>query len=341
MTHSLQIAVLGAGNWGTTLAHVIASNGHAVRLWTRDRDKYDDINTRHSNPRAQVGLVLAPGVRAVLELEEALRAVDLIFATVPSQAFRSLCQSLSLYARPEHLLVHGIKGLEADSHLRMSQVLFETTCIRQFGVLAGPNIAKEVAQAKPAGTVIATQFPHLAKLARQALTCAQLRVFDSSDVCGVELCGALKNVIAIGAGMAEELGLGDNAKAFLITRGLAELMRLAFALGAEPATMAGLAGVGDVMVTCASPWSRNHRVGVALARGASLEQAVADIGMVAEGVYASWSVGALARAHGLQMPVFEHIHRVLHEGLPVRDALAALMDMPTGHDVPRATRRVA
>jgi glycerol-3-phosphate dehydrogenase (NAD(P)+) len=338
MSRALQVAVLGAGNWGTTLAQLIARNGHAVRLWTRDLTKLEEINTAHTNERALKGLVLSPAVRAVAGLGEALWQADLILMVLPSQVFRSVCAELGEVVQPEHQLVHCTKGLEAGSHLRMSQVLVEETCVRQLGVLSGPNIAAELAQGKPAGTVIATRFPRVSALTQQALSCAQLRVFESADVCGVELCGALKNVVAIAAGMADQLQVGDNAKALLITRGLSELMRLALALGAEPATTAGLAGIGDLMVTCASPLSRNHRVGVALAQGMPLEDALRALGMVAEGVHASRSVRELAKAHGLEMPLFEHIHRVLHEGMPVGDALAFLMGLPTGRDVPRWSR---
>jgi glycerol-3-phosphate dehydrogenase (NAD(P)+) len=220
----------------------------------------------------------------------------------------------------------------------MTQVLVQETCVRQVGVLSGPNIAAEVALGKPAGTVIATRFPRVASLVQRAVASAQMRVFESADVCGVELLGALKNVIAIGAGMSEQLGLGDNAKALLVTRGLSEMMRLVLVLGAEPATTAGLAGIGDLMVTCASPLSRNHRLGAALARGVCLDSALQEIGMVAEGVYAARAAYELARRHNIELPVFEHIFRVLHQGMAVRHALNALMQLPTGHDLPHFAR---
>jgi glycerol-3-phosphate dehydrogenase (NAD(P)+) len=338
MEHPLRVAVLGAGNWGVTLAHVVARNGHQVQLWTRDRDQADEINLHHRSAREQPSLVLSPNLCAVLSLGDAVARAELVFMVVPSQAFREVCRAFSVLARPDHVVVHGSKGLEAGTLLRMTQVLAEETCVRQLGVLSGPNIANEVAQGKPAGSVIATRFPRVATLASQALACSQLRVFVSSDVCGVELLGALKNVIAIGAGMAEHLRLGDNAKALLITRGLSEMMRLVLALGAEPATTAGLAGIGDLMVTCASPLSRNHRLGVALARGVRLEDALRELGMVAEGVHAARAVRELSRRHGIEMPVFEHLDRVLHEGLAVDRALAALLELPTGHDLPHFAR---
>jgi glycerol-3-phosphate dehydrogenase (NAD(P)+) len=338
---ALRVTVLGAGNWGTTVAQVLARNGHATTLWSRDAAQCEQINREHENPRSLPGVRLHPGVVAVSDLERAVAAPDLIFILLPSQALREVCAHFGEVARPEHRVVHGIKGLEAGSHLRMSQVLLEETCVRQIGVLGGPNIAAEIARGKLAGTVIATRFPAIAALVRTALACPALRVFGSTDVRGVELCGALKNVVAIAAGMLDQLELGENAKAFMLTRGVAELMRLASAMGAEASTATGLAGIGDLMVTCASPRSRNHRLGVELARGVPLGAALERIGMVAEGVYASRSARALGERHGIALPLFEHIDRVLHEDLPVAQALHTLMELPTGHDVPHVLRRAS
>lgn len=337
MSGTLRVAVLGAGNWGTTLAHLIATNGHATQLWTRDDAQCRDINLRHTS-RSVRGLCLADTLRADTALEGVIRGADLIVMAVPSQAFRSVCRQLAPILAPESLVVHGTKGLESESHRRMSEILCEETSVRQFGVLAGPNIAAEIATGKPAGTVIATRYPRLLALARRVLASPQLRVFESADVTGVELCGALKNVVAIAAGMADQMAMGDNAKAFLITRGLSEIMRLSSALGAHPATPVGLAGIGDLMVTCASPHSRNHRVGTLLAQGMQLDAATDSIGMVAEGVYAARSARALARQHDVEMALFDHIDRVMHEGVAPAEALAWLMNLPTGHDIPAVLR---
>lgn len=338
-TRATPVAVLGAGNWGTTLAHLIAKNGYPVRLFTRNPTQRDEINDLHTNERSVAGLAIAEGVRATSDVEAALSGVELVIFVVSSQGFRDMCRTAGRALRPDHLVVHATKGLEIGTHRRMSEILLEESCVRQLGVLAGPNIAGEIARGLPAGTVVASPFPRLIEEARTVLASAQMRVFAGSDVLGVELCGALKNVVAIAAGIADEMHIGENAKAFLVTRGMTELTRLAFAMGAEATTMTGLAGIGDLMVTCASPLSRNHRVGAALARGESLDAVVSRLGMVAEGVYASSSARDLAEIHALEMPLFERVERVLRGRLTPLEALAELMNMPAGRDVPRLSSR--
>lgn len=333
MSAKVTVGVLGAGNWGTTLAHLIASNGHSVRLWMRDGARAAQINETRMNPSVS-DLRLAAGVQAVSDIGEAIAQASLVFMALPSQAFRQVSRALGECLRPDQLVVHGSKGLELGTHRRMSEILVEETCARQIGVLSGPNIAAEIARGDPAGTVVASRFPAIVATVRTVLSSERLKVFSSTDVVGVELCGALKNVVAVAAGMADEMSLGDNAKAFLITRGMLELMRLALAMGAEPVTAAGLAGIGDLIATCQSPLSRNHRVGVALARGQRLDEAVAQLGMVAEGVHASRAARALAAARALDMPLFESVDRVLHEGWSAQAALAELMHMPAGRDAP-------
>jgi len=329
------IAVLGAGNWGTTLADLIGENGHAVSLWTRSHAQRDEINERHTNEGGVAGLRISDKVSATSELAEAVTGAEIVILVVPSSAFREVASALGEVLAPEQIVLHATKGLERETNARMTEILLEETCAKQIGVISGPNLAPEVALRKPAGTVVASHFPHVIERARKLLSCPRLMVFAGDDVLGVELAGALKNVVAIAAGAATEMNVGENAKSLLVTRGLAEYTRLAVAMGANPLTFAGLAGIGDLMVTCASPISRNHRVGAALARGQQLPEILAQLGMVAEGVYAAIAARALTRAHHVEAPLFDRVHRVLYEGLSCEDGLRELMSLPAGRDVGR------
>ncbi len=336
MSAPRSVAVLGAGNWGTTLAHLIAENGHAVRLWSRDPSQVREIEVTRRNAKAVPGLELSARIQADADLGRAVSGASVVVVVVPAQAMREVARQLGDVLDPEQVVVHGSKGLELQSHLRMSEVLAQETCAKKIGVIAGPNIAAEVAAGLPAGTVVTSRFPDVVRRTKQLLSSPRMMVFAASDMVGVELCGALKNVVAIAAGMATAMAVGENALALLITRGLAEIAALATAFGAHPGTLAGLAGVGDLMVTCRSRHSRNHRIGEALARGASLEDAVRSLGMVAEGVSTSVAATELAKQRGIRVPLLEHVYRVIHDGLPPRDALEALLRLRTGRDVPWA-----
>jgi glycerol-3-phosphate dehydrogenase (NAD(P)+) len=324
---STNVAVLGAGNWGVTLAHLAAVNGANVRLYTRDREQAHEIETTHTSERAVAGLVLAPGVRATVDLRDAMDGAELVVFVVPSQSFRGLARAAGEHLLPEQLVLHATKGLELGSHARMSTILQEETCARQIGVLAGPNIAAEIASGKVAGTTVASAFPHVFEVGRRVLASRRLAVLPGTDVLGVELCSAFKNVVAVAAGMASQMGIGENAKALLVTRGMSDIARLALALGAQRATFHGLAGIGDLLVTCASEKSRNHRLGVAIARGEPLRDALEALGMVAEGAYASLAARDLARARKVDVPVLDRVHRVLYEGLAPERALEELMSL--------------
>lgn len=329
------ISVLGAGSWGTTLADLVASNGHHVRLWTRSAEQRDEILERHTNEQAVPGLWLPSRVSATTDLAEAVRGAALVMVVIPSQSFREVARALGDVLSPDQIVIHATKGLERETNARMTQILAEETCAKQVGVLSGPNLATEIAHHKPAGTVIASRFPHVVELGRKALSCPRMMVFAGIDVTGVELAGALKNVVAIAAGAATAMDVGENAKSLLVTRGLAEITRLGVTMGASPLTFAGLAGIGDLMVTCASPLSRNHRVGAALARGERLDDVLAKLGMVAEGVYAAIAARALSRERHVEVPLLDAVYRVVHEGLSCEDGLRELMTLPAGRDVAR------
>ena len=332
---SANIAVLGAGNWGATVAQLVATAGHGVRLWTRSPEQRDELNAFHTNRRFTGEARLHPAIVATTDLAEAVTPATVVFVVVPSKGFREVARALGELARPDQVYLHGTKGLELGTHRRMSELLLEETCVRQLGVVSGPNIATELLRGLPAGTVIASKFPRVIQEGTRALASGVLRVFSNDDVTGVELAGAFKNVAAIAAGIADALEAGESAKAMLVTRAIGEMARLGAAMGAEPSTFFGMAGIGDLVVTCASPHSRNHRLGVALAEGATLEQAKARLGMVAEGVNTARTVHELARERGLELPLFEKMHEVLFEGLPPAEAVAQLMRRPPGRDVGR------
>ncbi len=336
------ISVLGAGNWGTTIAHLIGQNGHRVRLWARSPAAAQEINERRTNERYLAGLTLSDNIEASADLDHAVRDVELLILVIPSQALREVCGQLGELVRPSQLAVHATKGLELSTYKRMTEIIAEQTCLRQIGVLSGPNIARELCSGKPAGTVVASRFPRVIDATREVLRSKQLRVYGNTDVVGVELGGTLKNIIAIAAGMATQMELGENAKALLITRGLSEIARLGVALGADPMTFSGLAGIGDLLVTCASPLSRNHRVGAALARGLSLAEAVESLGMVAEGVKAAKIAHELTAQLGIRSPLMEGVYRVLYEGLSPQQGLRELMSGAVQDDIdPSLTRAAA
>lgn len=331
----LTLAVIGAGNWGTTLAHLAGVNGHAVRLWTRDPAVVTEINERRTHQKAAPALALSPNIVATSELGHALDGALVALFVIPAQSVREVARAASPFLTPEQLVLHAAKGIEIGTELRVSEILEAETCARQIGVVSGPNIASEIAAGMPAGTVIASRFPRVVAVGRRALSSRRFMVFSSEDLLGVELAGALKNVVALAAGMASEMALGENAKSLLVTRGLSEIQLVAEAYGASPVALSGLAGIGDLMVTCASPRSRNHRVGAALARGESLEAVLRGLGMVAEGVPTTRVAVALARRRGLAVPLMDRVHAVLFGGKTPKDALDELMRLPTGWDVPR------
>jgi glycerol-3-phosphate dehydrogenase (NAD(P)+) len=341
---SAQVSVLGAGNWGTTIAHLIGQNGFKVKLWARKPELAAEINEHRRNSQYLSGMEavrLSDNIVATSSLAEAVRGIPLVFIVIPSQSFRSVCEQIGELVQPSQLAVHATKGLELGSYKRMTQIMLEETCLRRIGVLSGPNIAREMIEGKPAGTVVASRFPRVIEVTREHLKSKQLRIYGNTDVVGVELGGTLKNIIAIAAGMATQMQLGENAKSLLITRGLSEIARLGVALGADPMSFSGLAGIGDLMVTCASPISRNHRVGAALARGMSLSEAIESLGMVAEGVKASKIAFELTRDLNIRSPLMHGVYRVVHEGLDPRAALSELMNAAVQDDIDPSLVRAA
>jgi glycerol-3-phosphate dehydrogenase (NAD(P)+) len=323
--------VLGAGSWGTAFAKVLADAGQDVVIWARRPAVAAAIRERRVNPDYLPALRLPEGVTATADPREALAGAGIVVLAVPSQTLRGNLGDWARAIDGDATLISLMKGIELGSTKRMSQVIAEAAAVEagRIVVVTGPNLAAEIAAEQPAATVVAGSDPHRAALVQNAISTRYFRPYTNDDVVGCELGGAVKNVIALAYGMAAALGFGDNTRATLITRGLAETARLGAALGANPLTFAGLAGLGDLVATCSSPLSRNRTFGEHLGRGETLEQAQAATRQTAEGVKSCLSIRDLARAHGVEMPITEQVERVCHEGLDPRVAVTELMSRET------------
>lgn len=324
--------VMGAGAWGTAMAKVLADAGSDVWLWARSPSVADEINTAHSNDRYLPGIALPARIRATTDPAAALDGVTTVLLGVPSQTLRTNLQAWRPHVAADATLVSLAKGIELSTCMRMSQVIVAVTGFDsgQIAVLSGPNLADEIADEQPAATVVACQDSGRAVALQRALNTGYLRPYTNSDVVGTEIGGACKNVIALACGMAAGVGLGENTAAAIITRGLAEIMRLGIALGANITTLAGLAGVGDLVATCTSAHSRNRSFGQRLGRGDTLAEAEqAGHGHVAEGVTSCSAILALASSYDVEMPLTEAVYRVCHRGMSVDEAIVLLLGRST------------
>ncbi len=336
-----QIAVIGAGAWGTAISIVLGrKQTHSVRLWVREHEVCDSIRTRHVNDLFLPGDVIPETVSATNSFEEALRGAEIVVSVMPSHHTRHVFQAMLPHLRPEMLFVSATKGIENDSLLRITEVIAEELrdrdggFIPRIGAISGPSFAKEVAKGDPTAIAVASSDKELAAIVQRDFSDPRFRVYTNSDVVGVELGGALKNIVAIAAGVLFGLNLGHNTVAALITRGLAEITRLVVACGGRAETMAGLAGLGDLVLTCTGGLSRNRSVGVELGRGRKLDDIIAGMhGMVAEGVLTTNAAVGLARKVGVEMPITEQMHAILQQGKSVQDAIRDLMSRPSTSEV--------
>lgn len=326
------VTVLGGGSWGTGLAHILATHGYDTLLWLRDKKIASEVNKDHTNHRYLKGGVLHDGVRATTDLKVAVSHAEIVLVVIPSKAFRAIASEIGAYITGDQVLISATKGLEGERLTRMSQILEEETCARKVGALSGPNLAAEVVAGHPSATVVASAFEEVIEKAERLLAGPGFKLYGNTDLVGVELGGALKNIYAIAAGVSAGLGFGDNTLSALITRGLSEMSRLGEPFGADRLTFQGLAGVGDLVATCSSTLSRNHTVGRHLAAGEPLDQIVENLGMVAEGVNTTRAVHAYALAHEIDMPIVSAVHRLLFEGATPEIALAELMDRPSRYE---------
>jgi glycerol-3-phosphate dehydrogenase (NAD(P)+) len=332
MTEQQPIAVLGGGSFGTAVANLLAGNGHPVKQWMRDPEQAAAIRDNRENPRYLKGIKVLDGVEAVTDLQATLQGSELVFVALPSSALRSvLTPHVELLTGK--MLVSLTKGIEADTFKLMSEILQDIAPAARIGVLSGPNLAREIAEHALTATVVASEDEELCQQVQAALHGRTFRVYASADRFGVELGGALKNVYAIIAGMAVALNMGENTKSMLITRALAEMTRFAVSQGANPMTFLGLAGVGDLIVTCSSPKSRNYQVGFALGQGLSLDEAVTRLGEVAEGVNTLKVLKAKAQELQVYMPLVAGLHAILFEGRTLEQVIELLMRAEPKTDV--------
>ncbi len=326
-----RIGVVGGGSWGTTLAHLAAVAGSEVLLRVRRAAVRDRINGEHISPDYTGQVRLHPCVVATTDLA-ALRNCPLIVMAVPSQVFRGVATELGDHIDGAHLVVHATKGLERGSDLRMSEVLMQETCARKIGVLAGPNLSAEILAGEPAATVVASRFDEVIEATRAALASTLFRIYGNRDVAGVEVAGALKNVIALASGFVEGIGLGINARAGMLTRAMAEMARLGAELGADERTFSGLAGIGDLIATCSSPLSRNFTVGMELGRGRSLSEILRTLGHVAEGVHTTRVIHRFARRRRIDAPITSAVNGLLDGTVSADEVVPALMTRVVGHE---------
>ncbi len=324
-----KIAFIGAGSWGTATASLVArKNEYDTVLWARRAELAETVNLYHENPQYLPDLELPESLRATSDLEEALTGAEVVVMGVPSHGFRGVLKEVAAIAGATPYYVSLTKGLEVDTRKRMSQVLAEEVeglTDSHISILTGPNLAKEIVRGFPAATTIACTDDESAGRLQQVFHAPTFRCYTNNDVVGCEIGGAFKNIIAIAAGMADGLGYGDNTKATVMTRGLAEMARLSVLFGAQPLTFLGLAGVGDLIATCASPQSRNHHVGIELGKGRKIDEIIGEMNMVAEGVKTCKPILELGKEKGCYMPITENVVRICHEGASVEEVVMDLL----------------
>ncbi|MES2592043.1 MAG: NAD(P)H-dependent glycerol-3-phosphate dehydrogenase [Bacteroidota bacterium] len=333
MATSKIVTVIGGGSFGTTIAYLLAANHDKVKIWLRDEKVVEAINARHENIKYTPGTILPSVIEATSNLEEAMAGSSLIFVSIPSKSFRSVATEIGKYVKGDQILVTTTKGFEQESFKSMSTVLAEETSCLKIGALSGPNFASEILEGKPVGSVIASRFNEVIEKVQEALGGRTIRIYGNEDVCGVELAGALKNIYAICAGIIHAGGFGENAKSLMLSRALSEMSRFAFHFKANPSTFLGLAGVGDLIATCNSELSRNFRIGKMLFEGMSLEDAMAKIGQVVEGVYTLKNVKEKADMLGIDMPIVDATYKVVYEKKTVEMVWEDLMSIPHRKDI--------
>ncbi len=327
-----KIAVIGSGGWGTAIASLLAGNGHDVTLWSYLHEESEALAAYKENKQFLPGVMLPDNIQYTDSLEVAAKDADIIFMVTPSQATKATAQKLQPYVGEGVVIVNASKGLEQDTQKRLSQVIAEAIPQAKIAVMSGPSHAEEVGRKMPTTNVIASTDIETSQMLQEVVMCDYFRVYTGTDMVGVELGGALKNVIALCAGITDGIGLGDNAKAALMTRGMAEMCRLGVAMGADATTFSGLSGMGDLIVTCTSMHSRNRRAGILIGQGKTPAQAIEEVKMVVEGFYATKAAWTLAKRMQVEMPIVEEAYSVLFENKDPKEAVMSLMERKRKHE---------
>lgn len=323
-----KITVFGTGSFGTALANVLAENGHSVLMWGKNENTVDEINQSHQNKRYLKDVTLIETIKATSQLEQAVNFSDIFLIALPTKAIRDVVTEIDQHIKTKKTFIHVAKGIENETFKRVSEMIEDSVSKNHkngVGVLSGPSHAEEVVIKQPTTVAASSKDEHISKLIQDLFMNDYLRVYTNNDLIGVELGGALKNIIAVASGIVAGMGYGDNAKAALMTRGLAEISRLGEKLGADPMTFLGLGGIGDLIVTCTSTHSRNYTLGYKLGKGKTTEEALNEMNMVVEGIYTTKSVYHLAKAQNVDMPITNALYKVLFEDKPVKDSVKDLM----------------
>lgn len=333
-----KIGVIGGGSWGTALAILLSKKGYEVDIWIRNSKQCNDMNISRENIKYLPGVIIPNNVRITDDLEGAVTNKDIIVLSIPSHGVRETLLKLKKYIKPDQIIVNVAKGIENNSLMRISEVVKEVVPKSKYAILSGPSHAEEVARDMPTTVVAASEDKKIANYTQDIFMSPKFRVYTNPDVIGVELGGSLKNVIALGAGISDGLGYGDNTKAALMTRGIIEMSRLGCKMGANNETFTGLSGIGDLIVTCTSMHSRNRRAGILIGEGNSLEEAIKSVGMVVEGVKTTKSAYNLAIKYNVTMPITKEIYEVLYEGKDVKNSVVNLMLRDKKHEMEDVVR---
>lgn len=328
-----KVCVLGAGSWGTALSIVLANNGNNVSLWTLNENQKETINSKKTNDKYLPNIKIPENITATCDLENALKGSEIIVLSVPSQAIRDVCKKIKDYINPNQIIVNTSKGLERNTGLRISEIVYSEIENARFAVLSGPSHAEEVALNLPTTITVASKSNEDATKVQSLFNNNNFRVYTNTDIIGVELGGTLKNIIAFGAGICDGIGYGDNTKSALITRGLAEIKRLGVSLGANAETFSGLSGIGDLIVTCTSKHSRNRKAGMLIGQGKNLEETLKEVQMVVEGIVATEVTYMLSKEKGIEMPITEAIYSVLYNNVPAKKAVEELMSRDSKSEI--------